>query len=234
MFSKEDVSIHELNYYKNYHFRNERKLWETKGISMHRKVFDYLCVNKNPEFQKIVMNYFLILHLANHYNWSSLDKFELARENPIFLKLVYESVLPSYTENYCLWFPCFPCFECEDGFDSIESLIACSMYTKEESTLFQNISLSEYEYYLNVLFQYYELYDGRMPNILYTYLRESNNKEIQKLFLEWYIPCLESLLGVYKHPKTDFLETTKEIRPSIKKFYDAESLHDLKEFFCEK
>ena len=59
-----------------------------------------------------------------------------------------------------------------------------------------------------------------------------NSKEvsIQKYFLDWYIPSLESLRGFYVEAKENFLQDNQFY---LQKFFLAENLMELKEFFIE-
>lgn len=197
----------------NYHFRNEQRLWEKNGRGMHPKLFDYLCGIQNEEFQRIMINFFLILFLANQYNYDSLNKWEFCEKNPTFLHKVY-----SFRKKK------------QKGFQTIKEWIACDKYVSEEYSLFVDITFDEYRYYMNILYQYYEMNEGKIPYLLYKYLENSKEVSIQKYFLDWYIPSLESLRGFYVEAKENFLQDNQFY---LQKFFLAENLMELKEFFIE-
>ena len=204
------------NYYLDYHFMNERRMYEKNGRFMHPKLFQYLCENKNVKFQRIIINFFFILYLANRYNLNCMNMYEFCEKNPKFLEQTYG----------CLKLN-------RNGFSKIERLISCKTYVPEEYTLFENVSITEYKIYMNILFQYYELQDGKIPRILYQYINDSKSLEIQKKFLDWYIPSLESLRGVFFEIKEHFLDkdTTNEFY--LPRFYTATNLACLGDLFLD-
>ena len=213
---KEMVELYRVEYYLNYHYRNEQETWKYGPRNMSPVVFDYLSHNLCPQFQRQILNYFLLLLSANDYYRYNLLTWEISTYQPIFLADLYQIV-----DSPLLRLKAF----------SNKNIIT-SKSKKKEYTVFRNIRIWDYKQYMDEIYLHYGNTYGFMPEPLFDYFFQENrfDENLCREFLEWYVPLLESLLACM------FMNVfpLNDSKTLLRRFYSSQNIRDLKYLFCQK
>ena len=206
----------QIEHYMNLHFQNENQFWNENGRTLPEMVLNHLSKKDDMEFQRGLINYFLLLVAANEsYRNNSLDfrrQWEFCRNNPKYLMELYKFI--DNSDERC-------------AIEKYKSMFV-SKDLKRQFEVFQKVRIWEYYAYMMEVFNHYEKYSVCIPESILDYLLEEEyNKDRIRYFMNWYIPCLESLIACI-HMKIDFLD---ENRYLFRAFFLAKNIKNVSGFF---
>lgn len=212
--------------YIDYHLKNCKKNDLFYG-KLPLSVFSYFEENMDFSFQRDLIDWLLFILQASQNCLDNGNFWNYSEKKPSFLKKAYSFNLAELKNDIS-----YPSSYRDIDEDDIEENL--SYMKKDKFYLDKHYNIKKeilYEYvYTKRIFYRFNGKGGKMPHSIYNYLLECKDKRIIFEFINWFIPCFESLEGCCENEF--YWHYSDDDHKTLESFLESTHISQLKSLLC--